>query len=123
MTAYIGNPDYFGLIGRKCAMCGEKIEHCHSAVRHDFYGEEDNPYSLVLCEYCAPVLIARIANDLLTMSGGHNLQCIGETGVKHRGFTYLYNKNKIQFSNGHRSYLEKFMGLVTRYNTQPKETK
>jgi len=113
MTGYTGVVDYYGFIGRKCAMCDEQLESEHSAVKHDFYGDI---HDLILCEYCAPVVIARLARDLLSMSGIHNLECYGLNGVTSRDCAPLYKKEKIQFSNGHREYLEDFMQLVEEAN-------
>lgn len=103
MTAYKGNYLYREVENCKCSSCAEDFSLEHSVIWHDDF---------MLCEYCAPVVIARLAGDMARIADYSNLTIRTEHHIVPNGF----HISKPAFQKRHVVFLENLLKEIKRVN-------
>jgi len=111
MGAYKHDVMYVEVVGKECMECGEHITLGHSALYHDFYRGKSST-KLVLCEYCAPVIVARLANDTVKMADYANLRLRASGHYTPDGC----EKSKSTFQTQHLAYIESLLAKIKEVN-------
>jgi hypothetical protein len=108
MTLYKGNAEYAEVLGTECFVCGEE-----PSVNKDWiwYSGRNR---LALCEYCAPVFIARIANDIAKTYHYDTLRIQETPSARFFG----HAKTKESFRQRHADYLEALLRLIKEANPE-----